>query len=83
MLKYVFVFVAIMANEFLWNRYVLSTASRRAPIGTAAWSSSIVLLNGAVVCVYTDNHKTLIAAVAGSFLGAYVSNLAAKRKESP
>jgi hypothetical protein len=81
-LQCLFVFIAMAVTDVLWTQYIIATTKGLA-FKAAIWSASIVLMSGAIVCVYVSNHWTILVAAAGAFVGAYLSVSRSKDKVVP
>jgi hypothetical protein len=66
------VFVATAAADYFWVQYVSAISKHSAGLA-ALWSSAIVMVNAAAIVVYVREPATIGAAVAGAFLGTYLS----------
>lgn len=66
------VFFATALADFFWAKYILAIGGRSAGLA-ALWSSAIVMVNAAAIVVYVREPATIGAAVAGAFLGTYLS----------
>lgn len=72
MISTLIVFVAMTVVDFLYGRYTIATAERKAA-PASAWASGIIIANAVVVIEYVGNHWLIPVAAAGSALGTYLS----------
>ena len=75
-LQALLVFVAMMASDFCWARYIVSAAGGRRLVA-ATWSAAIMLIGSITVIEYTSSHWMILPATAGAFTGTLI---AVKRK---
>jgi hypothetical protein len=80
LLQCLFVFVATLALDFLWARYILAI-TKRAPVVAALWSAGIIAISSTTTIVYVSNHWTILAAIVGAFIGTYLSVREEAKKE--
>lgn len=71
-LQGVVVFVAVMAADFAWTKYMMYAAAKN-PHRAALWNTVIIALGSVSVVSYTENHWMLIPALLGAYLGTYVA----------
>ncbi len=62
----------MLAADVCWTRYFLEVAAKRAVLA-GAWSGAIVAFGAVAVVHYVHDPLAILAAVAGSFLGTYVT----------
>jgi len=76
------VFAAMSVSDFIWAQCIIA-ATNELPMKAGLTSASMVALNSAVVCIYINNHWTILAATCGGFVGTYASVklFSLKRKE--
>lgn len=72
MMEFVLTFVAMFALDWVWAKYNLATAGRRA-LAAAMWATIIPAFGYITVTAYLDNPWTLISTGLGSFAGTYYS----------
>lgn len=72
MLKFVGVFLALFALDFVWAKYTHALAAHQA-IPASAYASGIILLNGVAVIGYTSDPWLLLPAILGAFAGTYAA----------
>lgn len=72
LVAFVYVFVAMAALDFVWAKYSMACADRRA-WAAPCYAALIVVFNGPVVISYVDNHWLLLPAIAGAFCGTRIS----------
>jgi hypothetical protein len=68
------VFVALCVLDFVWARYNVATTSKQ-PVKAGVYSVLIILLGAFSVISYTDDHRMLLPAAAGAFVGTYFAVL--------
>ena len=64
------VFLAVLAADFLWTRYIIATAEGRALVA-AGYSSAIVLAGGVTTLAFVASPWYLLPASAGAFVGTW------------
>jgi uncharacterized membrane protein YkvI len=69
-LNYLLVFVATVAVDYAWTRYIAEAAAKR-PTHAALWSAAIIACGGFNVVAYTADHWLLIPAILGAFVGTW------------
>jgi hypothetical protein len=74
------IFFGMMLLDYCWAYYVLSIEAR-APFAAALWSAGIFAVSSTTTIVYVNNHYTIFAAIAGAFLGTYLSVLREAKKK--
>jgi len=80
-LKFLFVMVAMIAADVCWTMYFIETEKRR-PVPAGLWGAAIMLFGSLVTLNYVEDHRLLIAAAIGSFIGVSGTIEYKKRKES-
>ena len=80
-LKFIIVAVAMFLADVCWTMYFLEIERRRS-IPAGLWGSAILLFGSAVTINYVDDHRLLIAAIIGSFLGVVATIEYKKRKDN-
>lgn len=64
------VFLAVAVADWLWSRYILHAAARRA--GAASlYSGGIVLVGGVTTLAYVADPRYLVPAAMGAVVGTY------------
>jgi hypothetical protein len=70
--KFVTVFLGMVALDFIWSRYITANA-----IGTAWaaswWATAITLLSGYVTLAFVNDPILLIPACAGAWVGTFAA----------
>jgi len=79
-LKFLLVMLATIIADICWTMYFIETEKRR-PIHAGLWGSSIFLFGSLVTMNYVEDHRLLIAAIIGSFIGVAGTIEYKKRKE--
>jgi len=80
-LKFLLVMVAMIAADVCWTMYFIETEKRRS-VPAGLWGAAILLFGSLVTMNYVEDHRLLIAAVIGSFIGVAGTIEYKKRKES-
>lgn len=80
-MKFLVVLIAMTALDVVWAWYTLNVAKGR-PLRAAVWAVVLYLLGAYVTLAYVEDHRTLVAACVGSFIGTYVG-VRFKRDEPP
>lgn len=68
----VVVFALYVALDFVWARYIASIGSTQAKTA-ALWAAVLIIVNGAGVIAYTEDHWLLIPAAFGASLGTFLA----------
>jgi hypothetical protein len=71
-IKFVIVLVFMILQDIAWAMYVIKVDKRDA-VRAGAWSSLIMVFGSYVAISYIGDHKFIIAAVLGSFIGTYIT----------
>ena len=71
-IKFVIVLVFMILQDIAWAMYVIKVDKRDA-VRAGAWSSLIMVFGSYVAISYIGEHKFIIAAVLGSFIGTYIT----------
>jgi hypothetical protein len=71
-LKYILVFVAMIATDYIWSEWMKSVSEKKA-IRAGLFSIGTVLAGSFVIISYIENPKYLIPACLGAFVGTYIS----------
>ena len=79
-LKFLFVMVAMIAADICWTMYFIETEKRRS-VHAGLWGAAIMLFGSLVTLNYVEDHRLLIAAAIGSFIGVAGTIEYKKRKE--
>jgi len=80
-IKFILVTLAMFLTDVCWTMYFVETEKRRS-IQAGLWGSAILLFGSVVTINYVDDHRLLIAAIIGSFLGVVATIEYKKRKEN-
>ena len=70
MIRWLLVFAAMFALDFVWTFYTRAI-QRHAALAAANWAVGITLFNGGVTIGYVDNPWLLVPALAGAFTGTF------------
>ncbi len=70
--KFVGVFLALAALDFVWAKYTFAMTARKSA-AAGAYASGIILLSGAAAIGYTSDPMLLLPAMAGAFVGTWVA----------
>lgn len=70
--KFVIVLVFMILQDIAWAMYVIKVDKRDA-VRAGAWSSLIMVFGSYVAISYIGDHKFIVAAVLGSFIGTYIT----------
>lgn len=73
--------VAMIAADICWTMYFIETEKRRS-IHAGLWGAAIMLFGSLVTLNYVEDHRLLIAAAIGSFIGVSGTIEYKKRKEA-
>lgn len=71
-IKFVVVLMFMILQDIAWAMYVIKVDKRDA-VRAGAWSSLIMVFGSYVAISYIGDHKFIIAAVLGSFIGTYIT----------
>jgi len=80
-IKFILVAAAMFLADVCWTMYFLEIERRRS-VPAGLWGSAILLFGSAVTINYVDDHRLLIAAIIGSFLGVVATIEYKKRKDN-
>lgn len=72
LLQFTSVFVAMVAADACWAKYMRYVAEGHAT-KAATWSAAIILVGAVAVVSYVNDHRLLIAAVLGAWVGTYLA----------
>ena len=67
-IKFILVMFSMILADICWTMYFIEVDKRRS-IPAGAWSSSILLFGAFTTVHYVNDHRLLIAAIIGAFLG--------------
>jgi len=68
--KFVIVMFALFITDICWTFYLLDVAAKKAR-NAAFWSAMIMACGAIAVTNYVTDHRLIIAAMLGAFLGTY------------
>lgn len=71
-MTYLLVFLSMIGADVAWTLYFIETGKRRA-VQAGAWSAAIVAVGSFSTINYIHNPKTILAAIAGAFVGTYAT----------
>jgi hypothetical protein len=80
-IKFILVMIAMFLTDVCWTMYFVEVEKRKS-ISAGLWGSAILLFGSVVTINYVDDHKLLIAAIIGSFIGVVATIEYKKRKEN-
>ena len=80
-IKFLLVMFSMILADVCWTMYFIEVDKRRS-ISAGLWSAAILLFGSAVTINYVDDHRLLIAAIIGSFIGVVATIEYKKRKEN-
>jgi hypothetical protein len=75
--QFALVFVALVAVDYCWAQYI-SHASAKNATKAAAWAAGIIVAGACATVSYVQDHRLIVAAVLGSFVGTYIAIKRAK-----
>lgn len=73
------IFMATLIADIAWTKYFIEVSNKKA-VAAASWSAGIVAIGAFTVISYTMNHWLTVAAVAGSWVGTYLTVRREKNK---
>jgi hypothetical protein len=79
--KFILIMIAMFLADVCWTMYFIEIEKRRS-VPAGLWGSAIMLFGSAVTINYVDDHRLLVAAIIGSFLGVVATIEYKKRKEN-
>lgn len=71
-MRALYVFLAVALMDYCWARYIRATAERR-PLHAGGYAAGLLLVSALVVVSYVEDHALILPAVAGAFVGTYLS----------
>jgi hypothetical protein len=80
-IKFILVMIAMFLTDVCWTMYFVEVEKRKS-ISAGLWGSAILLFGSVVTINYVDDHRLLIAAIIGSFIGVVATIEYKKRKEN-
>lgn len=75
------VFIAALAVDFAWTKYITASAAKL-PHTAAFWSMSIILLGAFSVVSYTQNPWMLVPVALGAYASTYLAVWREKRTQT-
>lgn len=79
-IKFITVMFAMILADICWAMYFIEVDKRR-PIPAGLWGSTIILFGAFTTVHYVEDHRLLIAAILGAFIGTAGTVFWKKRKE--
>jgi hypothetical protein len=70
MITYILIFFSVALVDVFWTRYFQSVAEK-APVKSGVYSSLIILIGAFSTMSYVGDHKLVIPAALGAFVGTY------------
>ena len=67
-IKFILVMFSMILADVCWTMYFIEV-SKRKPIASGIWGSAIMIFGAFTTVHYVGDHRLLIAAVIGSFIG--------------
>ena len=80
-LKFIAVTLSMILADVCWTMYFIEVDKRK-PIASGIWGSAIILFGAFTTVHYVNDHRLLVAAVIGSFIGTAGTVYYKKKKES-
>ena len=80
-LKFIGVMFSMILADVCWTMYFIEV-DRRRPIPAGIWGASIILFGAFTTVEYVADHRYLIAAFIGSFIGTAGTVYYKKKKEN-
>ena len=80
-IKFLLVMFSMILADICWTMYFIEVEKRKS-LSAGLWSAAILLFGSAVTINYVDDHRLLIAAIIGSFIGVVATIEYKKRKEN-
>jgi nitrate/nitrite transporter NarK len=68
--KILVAFGSMVALDFVWARYNIACAQKRA-VSASSWAALIAALGAFVVLTYTEDHWMILPAALGGFVGTF------------
>lgn len=72
MKSYVIIFLGVMVTDIFYVGY-LKTVQANKVFRASCWASTITALGGLIIINYTPNIMSILSAMAGAFVGTYIS----------
>jgi hypothetical protein len=67
-IKFILVMLSMVLADICWTMYFIEVDKRR-PIPAGIWGSSILLFGAFTTVHYVNDHRLLVAAIIGAFIG--------------
>ncbi len=67
-IKFILVMFSMILADICWTMYFIEVDKRR-PIPAGIWGSAIMIFGAITTVHYVGDHRLLIAAILGSFIG--------------
>ena len=67
-IKFLLVMISMILADICWTMYFIEVDKRR-PVPAGVWGSAIMIFGAITTVNYVGDHRLLIAAVIGSFIG--------------
>jgi len=67
-LKFILVMLSVILADICWTMYFIEVDKRR-PVPAGMWGSAIMIFGAITTVNYVGDHRLLIAAIIGSFIG--------------
>ena len=80
-LKFIAVTLSMILADVCWTMYFIEVDKRK-PIASGIWGSAIILFGAFTTVHYVNDHRLLVAAVIGSFIGTAGTVYYKKKKEN-
>ena len=80
-IKFILVMIAMFLTDVCWTMYFVEVEKRKS-ISAGLWGSAILLFGSVVTINYVGDHRLLIAAIIGSFLGVVATIEYKKHKDN-
>jgi hypothetical protein len=77
MMQALLVFLSTAAADICWVRFI-AAAEARARWAAASWSTLLFALGAVAITGYTSNHRLLVPALAGAFVGTAIGIVGSK-----
>jgi hypothetical protein len=79
-IKFFSVMFALFLTDICWTFYLVETAAKKA-VPAGMWSAIIIATGAFAITGYIEDHRLIVAAMLGAFLGTYVTLKYKLRKE--
>ena len=79
-LKFILVMLSMVLADICWTMYFIEVDKRR-PVPAGIWGSAIMIFGAITTVNYVGDHRLLIAAILGSFIGTAGTVYYKKKKE--